>query len=240
MEVSFTSNKYLSWYIEMMIRSLDRPFLSGMLEKHHIIPKSLGGSNDVSNIAKLTPREHFIAHRLLLRVTEGGSRAKMTYALWRMSNSSNTTTRHVATSYQYAEARREFQSRNKGRETSEETKIKLSIALKGKKKTQAHVENMRNGRKGFRHSGETKGAMSETRKALRWYNNGTVQVFSTEPPDATFQRGRLSFTRTPSPLVSCPYCTKSGRGANMNRYHFDNCALFVARDDLFEFSESHI
>ncbi len=36
-------------------------------ETHHIIPRSEGGSNEASNLAKLYPREHFIAHWLLYR-----------------------------------------------------------------------------------------------------------------------------------------------------------------------------
>jgi len=36
----------------------------GMLERHHILPKSLGGTNDKSNLVYLIPREHFIAHLL--------------------------------------------------------------------------------------------------------------------------------------------------------------------------------
>jgi len=34
-------------------------------EKHHIIPRCLGGTDDDSNIVKLTAREHFICHALL-------------------------------------------------------------------------------------------------------------------------------------------------------------------------------
>ena len=34
-------------------------------EKHHIIPKCMGGSNDESNLVELTAREHFLCHRLL-------------------------------------------------------------------------------------------------------------------------------------------------------------------------------
>lgn len=37
-------------------------------EKHHIIPKCLGGSDDNDNIVLLTGREHFIAHQLLVRI----------------------------------------------------------------------------------------------------------------------------------------------------------------------------
>ena len=34
-------------------------------ERHHIIPKSLGGPNTKSNLVKLVPRQHYIAHLLL-------------------------------------------------------------------------------------------------------------------------------------------------------------------------------
>ena len=37
-------------------------------ERHHIIPKSMGGNNDESNIVLLTAREHFLAHWLLWRI----------------------------------------------------------------------------------------------------------------------------------------------------------------------------
>lgn len=34
-------------------------------EFHHIIPRSLGGSDDKSNLVRLSAREHFICHALL-------------------------------------------------------------------------------------------------------------------------------------------------------------------------------
>ncbi len=37
-------------------------------EQHHIIPKSLGGSNKKENLVLLTAREHFICHLLLIRM----------------------------------------------------------------------------------------------------------------------------------------------------------------------------
>jgi hypothetical protein len=37
-------------------------------ERHHIIPKCLGGNNSDSNLVKLTFREHYIAHRLLTKI----------------------------------------------------------------------------------------------------------------------------------------------------------------------------
>lgn len=40
----------------------------GYTEKHHIIPKCLGGTNDKENLVKLTAREHFIVHQLLVKI----------------------------------------------------------------------------------------------------------------------------------------------------------------------------
>ena len=37
-------------------------------EKHHILPKSMGGSDEPYNIVSLTAREHFVAHWLLWRI----------------------------------------------------------------------------------------------------------------------------------------------------------------------------
>jgi hypothetical protein len=51
-------------------------------EEHHILPKSLGGSNKKSNLVLLTAKEHFIVHRLLVEIYPKGSYEwqKMIYA----------------------------------------------------------------------------------------------------------------------------------------------------------------
>lgn len=52
-------------------------------ESHHIIPKSLGGDNDKSNLVLLTSREHFVAHRLLTKIYPNSW--KMKFALFMMA-----------------------------------------------------------------------------------------------------------------------------------------------------------
>ena len=42
--------------------------LDSYCEKHHIIPKCLGGDDSKENITKLTYREHFIVHLLLTKI----------------------------------------------------------------------------------------------------------------------------------------------------------------------------
>lgn len=39
-----------------------------IFEKHHIIPKCIGGSDDLINIICFTPAEHFLAHQLLTKI----------------------------------------------------------------------------------------------------------------------------------------------------------------------------
>ena len=55
-------------------------------EDHHIIPRSLGGIDNVSNLALLTGREHFICHWLLVKMYKPNTveYSKVIIALWRM------------------------------------------------------------------------------------------------------------------------------------------------------------
>ncbi len=51
-------------------------------EKHHIIPRCMNGSDDCSNLAVLTAREHFICHKLLTKIYPNNS--KIHYAFFGM------------------------------------------------------------------------------------------------------------------------------------------------------------
>lgn len=82
---------------------LNRKFTVGCgLEKHHILPKALGGSDSKDNIVILTPREHCVAHLLLAKMYVGEAKAKMCYALialmrFRNKNRESITTRQYET-----------------------------------------------------------------------------------------------------------------------------------------------
>lgn len=53
----------------------------GYTELHHIIPKCVGGTDNISNIAKLTARKHFLCHYLLTKMYPANS------AEWHKMNS---------------------------------------------------------------------------------------------------------------------------------------------------------
>jgi hypothetical protein len=80
----FIENKYKKIYFDLIEKRKQEPYTGEYAEKHHILPKSLGGSNDSSNLVCLSLREHFIAHRLLSKITNGSDNIKMMWALHRM------------------------------------------------------------------------------------------------------------------------------------------------------------
>lgn len=57
---------YLRHYNLLIQRAHNRS-LVGYTEKHHIVPKCLGGSDAADNIIILSAREHFVGHLLLMQ-----------------------------------------------------------------------------------------------------------------------------------------------------------------------------
>lgn len=82
-------------------RKANKP--SGYVERHHIVPGSLGGSDDPSNLVYLTAREHYIAHLLLMKMQEEGTVAwiKMVKAVHMMELKSMNQERFTARKYQW-------------------------------------------------------------------------------------------------------------------------------------------
>jgi hypothetical protein len=101
-------------------------------EKHHIIPRCLGGSEDKSNLAYLTAEEHWIAHLLLVKINPGVD--SLIYACQAMSMTGGNTKR--TTNKMFGWIRREYSNavsrRNTGKAVSLEHREKISKALKGR------------------------------------------------------------------------------------------------------------
>lgn len=100
---------YQKIYNDLCQRSQSRKWEKFTYEKHHIVPKSIGGTDAKSNIAILTPREHAIAHLLLVRFLTGRDKAKMIYALNSMLKLRNNRRTHL-TSRQFETIRQSFQT----------------------------------------------------------------------------------------------------------------------------------
>ncbi len=137
------TNKYYFWYCNIVncakqqgrIKSRNQYY-----ERHHIIPKSIGGTNDPTNLVLLTPKEHFVCHHLLTKCTEGTDKSKMIYAFWGLTNAwGRLRTKIVITSKVYEALKKDVAKlislNNTGRTftMSEAAKKTISISKMGEK-----------------------------------------------------------------------------------------------------------
>lgn len=84
--MQYLDNKYTKWYFNIIKNANKRKINNGYTEKHHIIPKSLGGVNSKNNLVKLTGREHFLVHLLLIRMVIDKDIISMVQAIVRFSH----------------------------------------------------------------------------------------------------------------------------------------------------------
>lgn len=61
----FHDNKYSRWYFSIIKKYQLLPNIDGYSELHHILPKSLGGSNLQENLVRVPYKVHFLLHMLL-------------------------------------------------------------------------------------------------------------------------------------------------------------------------------
>ena len=139
----FLNNKYFKIYQSIIDYRLQH-VPTGYSEKHHIIPKSLGGSNGKNNLVRLTAREHFICHRLLVRCTENEARRKMVYALKRTLSSR----KHITNSRVFAQIREDFA-------------MEVSKLQTGRKLSASHCANISKGGKGIEKTESFKAQMRD-------------------------------------------------------------------------------
>ena len=167
----FIENKYKKWYFSIITNASNRVNQNGYTERHHIIPKSMGGNRSKSNIVRLTGREHFICHRLLFRMVTGIDKQKMALALkmlTRLSNSVRITSRtfenirsNASTAHSILKTGKPSPLKGKpgkphsdetkmilagvkrGKSNSDETNSKISKALSGRHLSEDHKSKLR-------------------------------------------------------------------------------------------------
>lgn len=136
---------YQKVYDDLIAKCQKRQFVDGYKERHHITPKSLGGSNDSSNLVDLTAREHFIAHFLLAKI-HGGTQW---HAISRMRGNDD----FYINSRLYEVARKEIakstSKRFKGVAKSEETKTKMSVSARQYHGTDLKPVKIKRGEEGY-------------------------------------------------------------------------------------------
>jgi len=120
---------YVQTYGKLIARATKRVCVNGYVERHHILPKALGGSDDSSNLVALTAREHFIAHLLLARIY-GGS---MWHAVTIMKKDGRGSSRSFEIARKQLSLSMIGNKKTLGRKASDDEKAQMSAFRKGKK-----------------------------------------------------------------------------------------------------------
>lgn len=209
---------YQKHYNQLMKHAQER-LLEGYSERHHIIPRCMGGNDDPENIAILTAEEHYIAHQLLVKIYPGES--KLVYAALMMTSGSKYQSR---SNKLYGWLRRKFSEeqskRMKGVPKTAEHNKKNSEAMMGKNK--GNIPWCQ-GKKLGPNSKE-----SNLKRSIALMGNtngcggkGIPKTAEHNRKNSEANKGRLD------PIVICPVCKKSGGNSGMKRWHFDNCKEFA-------------
>jgi hypothetical protein len=122
----FLENKYSIIYYSIIktARNQHRIKQAGDgYQTHHIIPRCMGGTDDLDNLVVLTYKEHRVCHRLLIEMTTGEYKHKMMYAYlffnkaYDTTNAPNPHIYRTAASYcKIVETRKRNGSYKKGKE----------------------------------------------------------------------------------------------------------------------------
>lgn len=123
---------YQRIYDSLIERSKDR-VLEEYKEKHHIVPRCLGGTNDKNNLVYLTAREHYICHWLLYKIYKS---PKLAHAWHRMCYGSSDNIRYTSYTFEYARAAHAKEMSNSLKGVKKSSQHKLSLSNAAKQKTQ--------------------------------------------------------------------------------------------------------
>jgi hypothetical protein len=205
--IMFIPNKYTKIYFNIISRSLSRELVK-KFEKHHIIPKSMGGSNKKENLAPLTIKEHRLCHILLTKmVTTPEHKISMNCAAYRMVCCNKYSGLSKGAYYQYV--REKFLEFNKSKVLSEKTKEKI----REKRAYQKNISNqyLSGNRIGSPRKGKNKdndSGYKTTSEKLK----GRVITWT----------DKLSETANSRPKLSCTKCRKV-LVVNSTTNHYKKC-----------------
>lgn len=156
-----------------------------LYEGHHIKPRCFKGEGDSRNsnhpnIVLLTPKEHYIAHLLLVRIYPDSPGMKK--ALWNMCNTGSKS-RYKPSAKVYEKIRKEYvqsvlgeNNHFYGKKHSEESKKKIGVSSKGrktflnKKHSDETKEKIKNAARGRKIKEETKQKISDSISGGNHYN----------------------------------------------------------------------
>lgn len=190
-------------YSNLVEKARSRQRNCGVFEAHHIQPRCCDGSDDPSNLALLTFREHYLAHRLLVKMHPDNG--KLATALWFMTISTEKAIdnlevkadldsrlrnrleflrackKKVISSHAYAFAKTEYAKHMFGHRVEESTKKLISTSTKKSMCSKEIIQKCSSGSAGARF----------------YYNKKTLKLHKRFPGDPEIDFEKFTYGRPP-------------------------------------------
>ena len=189
--------EYMRIYDQLIEKRRREPLsrADGYVERHHIVPRSEGGSDDETNLVNLTAREHYVAHLLLAKIYDDH---KMWNAIWRMTTGWIGKNCHMFSSRTYARIRENFVKVKTGTHHSIEARRKMSLSKKGmtawNKGKHWSAEARRN--MSTSHRGKTRQPLSEeTKRKISISHTGKHLSEETRRKMSLAKKGRTTWNK---------------------------------------------
>lgn len=203
------------------------------VERHHIIPKSLGGTNDESNIVHITPEEHFLAHQLLVKIYPNNK--SMVYAVKVMTTGNKHHGR--VNNKLFGWLRRKFIETNSGENNSNHIKYKnmtaderladkqkRSITQKGKPHPWMCGENNPSKRDDVKAKLREYHLANSPRRGVSFPEQAERMKINNPMKDPLVaDKTRQARLGIPRPKKMCPHCSRVVGDNTYSRWHGDNC-----------------
>lgn len=154
-----------------------------VFETHHILPRCIGGSDNVENLVRLTPEEHYLAHLLLVKMYPG--EIKLVYAANIMSGYHSNG---KVTNKSFGWIRRRLSNGKKGVPRPLECVEKMKRSLKGRKLSEDHKKKI-----GI--SGTGKKRSEETRRNISLGNTGKTWSIERRLAKSESMKGKPGFRK---------------------------------------------
>ena len=243
-------NKYKKWYSQ--ITQNGKTSKDEGDERHHIVPRSLGGNDDPQNIAFITPREHFICHWLLTKIYHGGEDHWKMINAFRMMRAENPNQQRYSTkvtSRVYENLKREYSILQSERMTgennpmwgkthSDEARRLISEKNTGKKLSEEQIARQvdaQTGRKRKPFSDEWKAKMSVSKLGENNNRYGVTVSEDTKQKIREKATGRKQSAETiqkkadairgkAKPKKLCSHCDQMIAVNTYARWHGSNCS----------------
>lgn len=212
-------------------------------ERHHIVPKCLGGTDEKDNLIDLFAREHFVSHKLL--ALENPDNKGLQYAWWMMAHGvvNEEQDRYECTQLEYEEARKNIHEKCSGinaywygKTFSLETKHKMSEARKNfvfSEGTRKKISESKQGEKhpmyGKHHTEEARRKMSEKRKGCIPWNTGV-------PANEETKELLLFYAKMPKNQEHRNKISESNKGKAKSKEHREK--ISIAKKGKYTKSES--